>query len=171
MITVGNSKIRFVTIRKLAVKGFVVILASRNQQESAQAIERIKAVTPDAIVGSIPLALASFESVRQCVSIFLSKGYPLHILINNAGGSVPGKQAKFTADGFEMTIGTNHLGHFLLTSLLLKDLKRNAPTQVITVSSELQNSDQAGGSAQNFEYGNLKGEKYYRSQVFYRTLN
>jgi NAD(P)-dependent dehydrogenase (short-subunit alcohol dehydrogenase family) len=51
--------------------------------------------------------------VRQCASAFQAKGYPLHILINNAGESVPGKQASFTVDGFEMTLGTNHLGHFL----------------------------------------------------------
>jgi NAD(P)-dependent dehydrogenase (short-subunit alcohol dehydrogenase family) len=169
MITGGNSGIGFATVRKLADKGFVVILASRNQQASAQAIGRIKAVTPDAVVESIPLDLASFESVRKCVSIFLAKGYPLHVLINNAGGSVPGKQARFTADGFEMTFGTNHLGHFLLTNLLLEDLKRNAPARVITVSSELHNPDHAGGPAPDFDYDNLKGEKYYSSQVFYRN--
>ena len=169
MITGGNSGIGFATVRKLADKGFVVILASRNQQASAQAIGRIKAVNPDAIVESIPLDLASFESVRKCVSIFLAKGYPLHVLINNAGGSVPGKQARFTADGFEMTFGTNHLGHFLLTNLLLEELKRNAPARVITVSSELHNPDHAGGPAPDFDYDNLKGEKYYSSQVFYRN--
>jgi NAD(P)-dependent dehydrogenase (short-subunit alcohol dehydrogenase family) len=169
MITGGNSGIGFATVSKLAEKGFVVILASRNQQASAQAIELIHAVTPNAIVESIPLDLASFASVRQCVSAFQSKGYPLHILINNAGGSVPGKQASFTADGFELTFGTNHLGHFLLTNLLLEDLKRSAPARVITVSSELHNPDHARGSVPDFDYDNLKGEKYYNPQVFYRN--
>jgi NAD(P)-dependent dehydrogenase (short-subunit alcohol dehydrogenase family) len=169
MITGGNSGIGFATVCKLAEKGFVVILASRNQQASAQAIERIHAATPNAVVESIPLDLASFASVRQCVSTFQTNGYPLHILINNAGGSVPGKQASFTADGFELTFGTNHLGHFLLTNLLLEDLKRSAPTRVITVSSELHNPDHAGGPAPDFDYDNLKGEKYYHPQVFYRN--
>ena len=169
MITGGNSGIGFATVCKLAEKGFVVILASRNQQASAQAIERIHAATPNAVVESIPLDLASFASVRQCVSTFQTKGYPLHILINNAGGSVPGKQASFTADGFELTFGTNHLGHFLLTNLLLEDLKRSAPARVITVSSELHNPDHAGGPAPDFDYDNLKGEKYYNPQVFYRN--
>ena len=169
MITGGNSGIGFATVRKLAEKGFVVFLASRNQQTSKLAIKRIKAVTPEAIVESIPLDLASFESVRQCVSAFQSKGSPLHVLINNAGGSVPGKQASFTADGFEMTFGTNHLGHFLLTNLLLEDLKRSAPARVITVSSELHKPGHAGGPAPDFDYGNLKGEKYYNPQVFYRN--
>ena len=169
MITGGNSGIGFATVCKLAEKGFVVLLASRNQQASSQAIDRVHAANPNAVVESIPLDLASFASVRQCVSTFQTKGYPLHILINNAGGSVPGRQASFTADGFELTFGTNHLGHFLLTNLLLEDLKRSAPARVITVSSELHNPDRAGGPAPDFDYDNLKGEKYYNPQVFYRN--
>ena len=169
MITGGNSGIGFATVRKLAEKGFVVILASRNQKKSAQAIERVQASNPNAQIESIPLDLASFASVRQCVSEFQLKGYPLHVLINNAGGSVPGKQASFTEDGFELTFGTNHLGHFLLTYLLLEDLKRSAPARVITVSSELHNPDHAGGPAPDFDYENLKGEKDYHPQIFYRN--
>ncbi len=169
MITGGNSGIGFATANKLATQGFTVILASRNQQASALAITRINAVNPNAIIESIPLDLSSFASVRECVSVFQTKGYPLHILINNAGGSVPGKQASFTVDGFELTFGTNHLGHFLLTNLLLEDLKRSAPARVITVSSELHNPAHTRGPAPDFDYNNLKGEKYYNSQVFYRN--
>jgi retinol dehydrogenase-12 len=169
MITGGNSGIGFATANKLAAKGFCVILASRNQQASAKAIARIHATNPNAMVESIPLDLSSFESVRQCASAFQAKKYPLHILINNAEGSVPGRQASFTVDGFEMTLGTNHLGHFLLTNLLLEDLKRSAPARVITISSELHNPAYAGGPAVDFDYDNLKGEKYYNPQVFYRN--
>jgi len=169
MITGGNSGIGFATAIKLAAKGFTVILASRNQQASAQAIARIHAEQPNAIVESIPLDLASFASVRECAAAFQAKGYPLHILINNAGGAVPGKQASFTTDGFEMTLGTNHLGHFLFTNLLLEDLKRSAPARVITVASELHNPAYAKGPAPDFDYDNLKGEKYYNPQVFYRN--
>src|SRR5512140_3728011 len=100
MITGGNSGIGFATARKLAAKGFHVIMASRNQQTSAQAIARIKADQPNASVESIPLDLASFASIRQCAAAFQAKGYPLHVLINNAGGAFKGKQASFTADGF-----------------------------------------------------------------------
>lgn len=169
MITGGNSGIGFAVALKLAARGIGVMLASRNQQASAQAMARIRAVHPSAVVESIPLDLSSFASVRQCASAFQSKGYPLHILINNAGGSVPGRQASFTVDGFELTFGTNHLGHFLLTALLLEDLKRSAPARVITVSSELHNPAYAGGPAPDFDYDNLKGEKYYQPQVFYRN--
>ena len=169
MITGGNSGIGFATVNKLARKGFAIFLASRNQQASAQAIARIHSANPNAMVESIPLDLSSFESIRQCAAAFQAKGYPLHILINNAGGSVPGKQASFTVDGFERTFGTNHLGHFLLTNLLLEDLKRSAPARVITVSSELHNPAHTSGPAPDFDYNNLKGEKYYNPQVFYRN--
>jgi NAD(P)-dependent dehydrogenase (short-subunit alcohol dehydrogenase family) len=169
LITGGNSGIGFATANKLARKGITVILASRNQKATTQAITRMRAANPNAIVESIPLDLSSFASVRQCASAFQAKGYPLHILINNAGGSVPGKQPSFTADGFEMALGTNHLGHFLLTNLLLEDLKRSAPARVITVSSELHNPDHTRGPVPDFDYTNLKGEKYYNSQIFYRN--
>ena len=169
MITGGNSGIGFATARKLAAKGFHIILASRNQQTSAQAIARICASQPNASVESIPLDLASFASVRQCAAAFQAKGYPLHVLINNAGGSNPGKQTRFTADGFELTFGTNHLGHFLLTNLLLDDLKRSAPARVITVSSQLHIPGYGGGPPPDFDYDNLKGEKYYNANIYYRN--
>jgi retinol dehydrogenase 12 len=169
MITGGNSGIGFATASKLAAQGFHVILASRNQQASAQAIARILACNPNASLESIPLDLASFASVRQCAAAFHAKGYPLHLLINNAGGAVPGKRASFTVDGFELTLGTNHLGHFLLTNLLLDDLRQAAPARVITVSSRLHNPDYARGPRVDFDYANLKGEKYYNPQVFYRN--
>jgi retinol dehydrogenase-12 len=169
MITGGNSGIGFATASKLVVRGFHVILASRNQQKSEEAMARMRAAIPNASVESIRLDLASSAAIRQCVAAFQLKGYPLHILINQAGGSFPGKQAQFTADGFEMTFGTNHLGHFLLTNLLLDDLKRSAPARVITVSSQLHIPGYAGGPPPDFDFNNLKAEKYYNAQVFYKN--
>src|SRR5512143_2388577 len=167
LITGGNSGIGFATVRKLTARGFHVIMASRNQQTSAQAIARLKAEQPNASVESIPLDLASFASARQCAATFKAKGYPLHVLLNNAGGSVKGKQASFTEDGFEMTFGTNHLGHFLLTNLVLDDLKRSAPARVITVSSQRHIPGYAGGKGAQFDWDNLKGEKFYDTTLFY----
>jgi len=167
LITGGNSGIGFATTRKLTAKGFHVIMAARNQQTAAQAIVRIKAGQPNASVESILLDLASFASIRQCAAAFKAKGYPLHVLINNAGGSVKGKQPTFTADGFEMTFGTNHLGHFLLTNLLLDDLKRSAPARVITVSSQRHIPGYGGGKGAQFDWDNLKGEKFYDTSLFY----
>jgi retinol dehydrogenase 12 len=168
MITGGNGGIGFAAASKLAAQGFHVILASRNQQSSAQAMARIRAANPDASLESIPLDLSSFAAVRQCAAAFRAKGYLLYVLINHAGGSVAGKQASFSADGFELTFATNHLGHFLLTNLLLNDLQRSAPARVITVSSSLHIPGYAGGKP-DFDYDNLKAEKYYNAQVFYRN--
>jgi NAD(P)-dependent dehydrogenase (short-subunit alcohol dehydrogenase family) len=169
MITGGNSGIGFATASKLAARGFHIILASRNQQASQKAIARMVASQPGASVESIPLDLASFSAVRQCAAAFQAKGYPLQLLIDNAGGSVPGRQASFTADGFEMTLGTNHLGHFLLTTLLLDKMRTSAPARVITVSSQLHIPGYRGGGGPDFDYDNLKGEKYYDASVFYRN--
>lgn len=168
MITGGNSGIGFATVSKLTAFGFHVILASRDQQASAKAIERIRNSNPNASLEAISLDLASLASVRRCVAAFHSKGYPLHVLINNAGGSIQGKQASFTEDGFELTLGTNHIGHFLLTNLLVEDLIKSAPSRVITVASQLHIPGYRGG-APDFDYENLKGEKYYKPQVFYRN--
>ena len=169
LITGGNSGIGFATARKLAARGFHVIMASRNQQTSAQAIARLKADQPNASVESIPLDLASFASVRQCAATFQTKDYALHVLINNAGGSIKGKQASFTVDGFEMTFGMNHLGHFLLTNLLLDNLKQSAPARVITVSSQRHIPGYGGGPGAKFDYDNLKAEKFYDSAAFYNN--
>ena len=169
MITGGNSGIGFATARKLAACGFLVILASRNQPASQKAIARILAGQPDARVEWIPLDLASFAAVRQCAAAFQAKGYPLHLLINHAGGLIPGKQARFTTDGFEMMFGMNHLGHFLLTNLLIDDLRRSAPARVITVSSQMHIPGYRGAKGPDFDYDNLKGEKYYNANIFYRN--
>jgi NAD(P)-dependent dehydrogenase (short-subunit alcohol dehydrogenase family) len=169
MITGGNSGIGFATATKLTAAGFHVIMASRNQEASKQAIARMRAANPDASAESLPLDLASLAAVRECAATFQASGRPLHLLINNAGGAVAGKQPSFTADGFELTFGTNHLGHFLLTNLLLPDLKRSAPARVITVSSQLHIPGYTGGPPPDFDYDNLKGEKYYNSNVFYRN--
>ncbi len=129
----------------------------------------MRSANPEASVESMPLDLASFASIRQCAAAFHAKQLPLHLLINNAGGGIPGKQARFTSDGFELTFATNHLGHFLLTHLLLDSLKQSAPARVITVSSRLHIPGYGGGPPPDFDYGNLKGEKYYHSRVFYKN--
>lgn len=169
LITGGNSGIGFATVTKLAQRGYHVILASRNQTTSAQAISRIQESQPDSSLEAIPLDLASFASVRQFAAIFQEKGYPLNILINNAGGSIQGKQASFSADGFELTLATNHLGHFLLTNLLIDNLVKSAPSRVITVSSQLHVPGYGMGPAPDFDWDNLDGSKYYNSQVFYKN--
>lgn len=169
MITGGNSGIGYAAAVKLTAKGYHVILASRDQRKSAQAIARIRAANPKASLESISLDLASFTAIREFAAAYQAKEYPLHLLINHAGGSFPGKHARFTADGFELTFGTNHLGHFLLTNLLLGTLKQSAPARVITVTSQLHIPGYGAGPRPDFDYGNLKAEKYFNTQVFYKN--
>ena len=81
----------------------------------------------------LPLDLADLDSVRSCASAFLALGEPLHVLVNNAG--VAGQRG-LTRQGFELTFGVNHLGHFALTDALLGCLTASAPARVVTVSSD-----------------------------------
>jgi NAD(P)-dependent dehydrogenase (short-subunit alcohol dehydrogenase family) len=169
LITGGNSGIGFATVNRLAGLGYHVILAARNPQASSTAISRLQVAHPNAILESIPLDLTSFASIRQCVDTFHAKGYPLHLLINHAGAVIYGKQASFTSDSFEKTFQTNYLGHFLLTQLLLEDLKSSAPARIINVTSQLHIPGYGRGPYTDFDYDNLKGEKYYHPQVFYKN--
>ncbi|MEO8655620.1 MAG: SDR family NAD(P)-dependent oxidoreductase, partial [Ramlibacter sp.] len=76
--------------------------------------------------------LGDLASVRQCAQAFLARGLPLHLLVNNAGLA---GQKGLTASGFELAFGVCHVGHFLLTSLLLDQLKASAPARIVVVSS------------------------------------
>jgi NAD(P)-dependent dehydrogenase (short-subunit alcohol dehydrogenase family) len=80
----------------------------------------------------LPLDLADLASVRACAAAFLDKGLPLHLLINNAG--LAGARG-FTKSGFELAFGVNHVGHFLLTKLLLDAVRKAAPARIVTVAS------------------------------------
>src|SRR5690606_34104300 len=80
-----------------------------------------------------PLDLASFDSIRSFADAWLADEPRLDVLINNAGAILSDRRT--TAEGFEMTFGANHLGHFVLTGLLLDRLKQSAPSRVVNVSS------------------------------------
>jgi retinol dehydrogenase-12 len=96
-------------------------------------VAAVKAASGSSAVFFLPLDLADLESVRGCAEAFLGLGEPLHVLINNAGvGGVRG----VTEQGFELMFGVNHLGHFLLTQLLLDRLRDSGPARVVTVSSD-----------------------------------
>jgi NAD(P)-dependent dehydrogenase (short-subunit alcohol dehydrogenase family) len=81
----------------------------------------------------LSLDLGDFASVRQCASAFLARGLPLHLLINNAG---LGGGRGLTKSGFELSFGVNHMGHFLLTQLLLERIRASAPARIVTVASK-----------------------------------
>lgn len=118
---------------ELARKGAHVILAGRSKSKGAAALEALRKELPAAKAEFAELDLGSFASVKRFSDDFLAKGLPLHILMNNAG--VMMNPFTLTVDGFESQFATNHLGHYLLTRLLMPALERSAPSRVVTVSS------------------------------------
>jgi NAD(P)-dependent dehydrogenase (short-subunit alcohol dehydrogenase family) len=132
LITGGNVGIGRITAIELAKKGFKVVIAGRSLERTQPVLDHINSLSVDEQALFLPLDLASLASVRECVRLFYQLNLPLHLLINNAG--VAGLRG-LTQDGFEMTFGINHLGHFLLTQLLLEKLQSSGHSRVITVSS------------------------------------
>jgi len=163
VITGANSGIGFETAREIARKGAEVIVASRNPIKAERAIHTIMDEIPGAKLKYIELDLASLESIKAFSRQFNSTYDRLDILLNNAGIMlVPyGK----TADGFERTMGTNHLGHFALTGLLLDKLSKTPGARVVNVAS---NAHYAG----EMDFNNLlfdNGQGYSPMKAYGRS--
>lgn len=151
IITGANSGIGFETAKEMAKKGFEVILACRNVERGNEAVKRIKRKCRNAEISFMTLNLASFKSVHEFVDNFHAAGKSLSVLVNNAGlqTAFDGRDISFTDDGFELTFGVNHLGHFLLTTLLLEDLKDTAErlgeARIVIVSSSVHDPETRAG--------------------------
>ena len=133
LVTGGNTGIGRAMALALAGQGARVYVACRSAAKGEGAAAAIRAATGNEAVFLLPLDLADLASVRSCAAGFLAYGEPLHVLVNNAG---VGGARGLTRQGFELTFGVNHLGHFLLTQLLLDRLVASAPARVVTVSSD-----------------------------------
>jgi retinol dehydrogenase 12 len=133
VVTGANTGIGKATALALAQEGWRVYVASRSAAKGEAAVASIKAATGSSEVFFLALDLANLESVRSCAEGFLARGEPLHVLVNNAG---VGGARGLTRQGFELMFGVNHLGHFLLTQLLLERLTSSAPARVVTVASD-----------------------------------
>uniref|UniRef100_A0A1A7YXU8 Uncharacterized protein n=1 Tax=Iconisemion striatum TaxID=60296 RepID=A0A1A7YXU8_9TELE len=131
LITGGNSGIGKETAVAMAMRGARVIIACRDPIRSEKAVREIKLKSRSLDVFHMELDLASLRSVRDFCKSFLQREKRLDILINNAG--MP-SILDWTDDGFSMCFGVNHLGHFLLTNLLLPRLKECAPSRVVTLT-------------------------------------
>ena len=132
LVTGANTGIGQVTARRLCEMGAHVFVACRNAASGQAAVDAIRAAVAGAQIELLPLDLGDLQSVRACASAFLQRDLPLHLLINNAG--LAGAKGK-TASGFELAFGTNHIGHFLLTQLLLDRIKQATSARIVTVSS------------------------------------
>ncbi len=133
VVTGSNTGIGYQTAAVLAYRGARVVLAVRNAERGNAALARIVASSPDADVTLQELDLSSLASVRAAAAALRSEYPRIDLLINNAGVMWTPKQV--TRDGFEMQFGTNHLGHFALTGLLLDHLLPIKGSRVVTVSS------------------------------------
>jgi NAD(P)-dependent dehydrogenase (short-subunit alcohol dehydrogenase family) len=133
VITGANDGIGFESAREFARKGALVVFACRNQSKAMAAIKDILDEIPHAELEFIQLDLSSLRSIHLFAEKFKERHSQLDILLNNAG--IMRVPYGFTEDGFEKTVGTNHLGHFALTGLLMERIMVTPGARVVTVSS------------------------------------
>lgn len=133
IVTGANSGLGLETALALAGAGATVIMACRNPTKAADAVARVRRAAPQAQVESMALDLSDLSSIRAFAEAFKARHERLDLLINNAG--VMALPFARTRDGFEMQIGTNHLGHFALTGLLLDRLRAAPGARVVNVAS------------------------------------
>jgi NAD(P)-dependent dehydrogenase (short-subunit alcohol dehydrogenase family) len=151
VVTGANGGLGLETARELARKGAHVVMAARNQEKAAAGRDDILAEIPDASLEIVALDLASLDSVRSAGEQIAAAHPVIDILVNNAG--VMATPELQTTDGFEMQLGTNHLGHFVLTGLLLPNLAKASAARIVTVTSTARNF----GRAVDPENPHLKG--------------
>jgi len=148
VVTGANSGIGLIAARELARRGAHVVLACRDMRKGEAALATVRAAGGDAEL--VPLDLGDLASVRRFAA---SREGPLDLLLNNAGVMAPPRAE--TADGFELQLGTNHLGHFALAGLLFGNLQAGRAPRVVTVSS-------AAHRMGRIDFDDLQGERTYR---------
>jgi retinol dehydrogenase 12 len=133
LVTGANSGIGRVTARTLALQGWHVFLACRDEAKTRPVLDDIAAASGGAAKAEfLPLDLGDFDSVRRCAAAFLERKLPLQLFVANAG--LAGARG-MTKSGFELAFGVCHVGHFLLTDLLLPTIKASAPARIVVVAS------------------------------------
>ncbi len=145
IITGSNTGLGYECAKSIAAsnQGWCIVIAGRSKQRIIEAAKQLEDIVPTSQVEALPLDLASLKSVRQFAQEFTTRALPpLRAIVCNAGIQVI-SGTTYTEDGFETTFGVNHLGHFLLVNLLLKNLV--APARVIVVSSDTHDPAQKTG--------------------------
>jgi len=132
VVTGANTGIGKVTAHELARRGARVVLACRSAAKTEPVIAEIAKATGNTQLEFAALDLSDFASIRSCAEALLANDRPIHVLVNNAGLVARG----LTKDGFELTFGTNHLGHYLFTRLLIDRLAGHGPARIVNVSSK-----------------------------------
>ena len=155
LITGGNAGVGKETAVGLAREGAHVVFTARDATRGADALSDIRARSGSETVEVMALDLSDFASIRGFSEAFLSSHDRLDVLVNNAG--LVQQHRAVTSDGFEMMFGVNHLGHCLLTSLLLDRIRASAPARVVVVSSHAHKH--AGGG---LDFDDLQSEQSYK---------
>jgi len=163
IVTGANSGVGYATAQALARKGARVILACRNMDKGEAAVRQIAHEYPKAKAELIHLDLSDLASVRRFTQNYTSCYDRLDMLINNAG--IMRTPFGKTADGFELQFGTNHLGHFALTGLLLGHIIRTPQARIVTVSSGGERFGKINFDNLNAEMGYDAGGAYGQSKL------
>ncbi len=158
LVTGANSGIGYQAALELARHGAQVLLGVRDEAKGAGALAKLKAAVPGALATVVSLDMASLASIRRFAESFVGE---LDVLINNAGVMALNSR-ELTADGFERQFGTNHLGHFALTGLLMPALLRAPAPRVVTVSSLAHRNGK-------IDFSNLQSERKYVPWDAYNT--
>lgn len=159
LVTGAASGIGYEAARAMAQHGAEVLVVDRNEVGGLAAIERIRALRADAKVTFLPLDLGRQQSIRDFAAALVAEGKPLDVLVNNAGINSIGDRLT-SADGYELTFAIGHLGHYVLTGLLLPLLNAAPAPRVVTVSSVVHGRGW-------FDWNDLQMEKRYGSQRAY----
>ncbi|MBA3306129.1 MAG: SDR family oxidoreductase [Thermoleophilaceae bacterium] len=159
VVTGANSGLGLVTSRELARKGARVIMACRSTAKGESAASEIRRKAPDAKLDVRALDLSSLESIQAFANDLDLEAGKLDLLINNAGIMMTPQQT--THDGFELQLGTNHLGHFALTGLLLDAVQRAGAGRVVTLSSIEHKSG-------HIEFDDLQSQNGYAPRKAYQ---
>lgn len=175
LVTGATDGVGFVCARAFARKNAHVIVHGRNEEKTRRAVEDIRqAAAPGSRVEYMIADLTDWDDIRAFAAEYKRRGYPLHVLLNNAGIQAPRGQRGMKVKGnFEVTVATNHFGPFYLTLLLLDVLKASAPSRIVWVNSagsQLVNPPFLGGTMRSpgidwffwpgMDWNDLKGEFY-----------
>jgi NAD(P)-dependent dehydrogenase (short-subunit alcohol dehydrogenase family) len=160
LITGGNTGIGKETAIELARLGAQVTITSRNPDKGQAALAEIRQRSGSDRVDCMRLDLASLASVRSFAAEYLAGHPQLHVLINNAGLTL-GTRSE-TEDGFESTMGVNHLGHFALTGLLLDRLKASAPARIVVLASDAHK-----GAFRGLDFDDIHARRSYSGMGVY----
>ncbi|MCW2886679.1 MAG: short-chain dehydrogenase [Streptosporangiaceae bacterium] len=158
IVTGANSGLGYESTRQLALRGGHVILTARSETKGQDALAKLKAGQPGANLELRLLDLSDLDSVRAFAEGVITDRVQVDVLINNAGIMMPPRS--LTKQGFELQFGTNHLGHFALTGLLLDSLAKGRDPRVVTVSSSLHRRG-------SIHFDDLTGERSYSPTGFY----